>query len=102
LRRLALLAACLLVQLGLAGCERQEDVELSKKLDDIDKRLASIEEQIKKGGVGTGRAGAGRQRRPERPPGPDPKLTYAVPVEGAAFLGPKHAKVTIAMGFEFA
>ena len=107
MKRLALLAACGLLPLGLAGCERQDDADLGKKLDDIEKRLGGIEEQIKKGGVGRGgaeRAGAARPKRdrPQRPPGPDPKLTYAVPIEGAASVGPKHAKVTVVDAFEFA
>jgi len=90
------------LQLGISGCERQQDADLGKKLDSIDKRLASIEEQIKQGGVG--RAGAARpeRARPQRPPGPDPAKVYSVPIDGAPVVGPANAKVTVVEAFEFA
>ena len=90
------------------GCSKDQiDPELEKriisKLDSIEKRLDGIE---KGGGARAGGAaerGRGKQgQRPERPPGPDPKLTYAVPIDGSTTLGPKFAKVTLVDAFEFA
>lgn len=42
--------------------------------------------------------------RPRRPTmhRPDPGVVYAVPIDGAPFSGPEHAKVTVVEGFEFA
>jgi len=37
-----------------------------------------------------------------RPHQPDPALTYAVPLDDSPSEGPRHAKVTIVMGMEFA
>jgi len=87
------------IALGLAGCQKDTGSGLAEKLDQIDKRLASIEEKIDKGGAGAARPGA--QQRPSRPR-PEPTATYSVPVEGDPFVGPADAKVTIVKGFEFA
>jgi protein-disulfide isomerase len=40
--------------------------------------------------------------QPVRRPTPDPKVTYAVPLDDSPADGPRHAKVTIVMGMEFA
>jgi protein-disulfide isomerase len=37
-----------------------------------------------------------------RRPQPDPAVTYSVPLDDSPSIGPKHAKVTIVMGMEFA
>lgn len=91
--RLGLLAALGLVPLALTGCTREGG-------SDIEKRLDKIAERVDKLSAGGPRAGA----RPQRPKQarPDPAATYAVPVEGSHYEGPKHAKVTLIEGFEFA
>ena len=90
-----------MIPLGLSGCTKTDGGELGKKLDDIDKRLAKIEKSIDK--VGTARPGAARPgKRGQRPPGPDPKAIYSVPIKGAPFKGAANAKVTVVEAFEFA
>jgi hypothetical protein len=74
------------------GCQPGADPTVTKKLDDITAKLDAIEKKI----------GTGAPQRPQPPPGPDPTTVYAVPIEGAAFKGPEHAKVTIVEAFEFA
>ena len=81
------------------GCQKGGDTGVAERLDSIDKRLASIEEKIAKGGGGP--RGAQRPQRPKRPR-PNPADVYAVPIEGAAFKGAKHAKITVVEAFEFA
>ena len=81
---------------SLLGCQKAGSDELSEKLDQIDKRLASMEKKLDK--VGTGAA----RPQQKRPPGPDPAKVYAAPIAGAAFVGPEHAKVTIVDAMEFA
>lgn len=81
----------------LPGCTR-EDNKLAGKLDQIIKQNDEILDQLKKGG-GPGRGG-GRDR-PQRPR-PTPSEVYAVPIEGAAWVGNEQAKVTIVEAFEFA
>ena len=85
------------------GCSKDQiDPELEKriisKLDSIEKRLDSIE---KGGGVRAG-GNRGTGQRPERPPGPDPEVTYAIPIDGSTTAGPKFAKITLVEAFEFA
>jgi hypothetical protein len=82
---------------GAIGCQR-DDASIAEKLDQIDKRLASIEQKIAQGGVGAGRGG---QQMPQRPR-PNPGDTYAVPIAGSPSKGAQHAKVTIVEAFEFA
>lgn len=81
---------------GLLGCQAA-DSSVSEKLDQIDQRLSSIEKRIAEGA-------AARPQMPQRPRAgePDPSKVYAVPIAGAAFRGPEHAKVTIVEAFEFA
>lgn len=83
------------------GCQKADNTGLAEKLDQIDKRLGSIEEKIDKGGGGGGRPGAAAAKRPQRPR-PKPTEVYSVPVEGEPAEGPKGAKVTVVKGFEFA
>lgn len=81
---------------GFLGCQKAEQADVSDKLEKIDKRLASIEKKIASG------AGAAAPARPQRRPGPDPKKVYSAGIEGAAWRGAEHAKVTIVGAMEFA
>jgi len=97
MRRIGIIAAVATGLLAL-GCQKAGDSGVAERLDSIDKRLASIEGKLESGGA---RPGAARPKRPQRPR-PNPKDVYAVPVEGAAFKGAKHAKITVVEAFEFA
>ena len=79
------------------GACAKDDSSLGKKLDSIEKRLASIESKLDRPGAARG---AARQR--PRPARPDPNKVYSVSIEGAPFIGPEHAKVTMVEAFEFA
>ena len=100
MKRLGLLAA-IMVPLGLSGCTRDSDSNIEKRLDRIESRLASLSERAKT--VKTQPKGKGKDR-PKRPPRPrpNPNTTYSVPIDGSISIGPKHAKVTLIEGFEFA
>ena len=66
-----------------AGCTNRADIEeLKKNQKDILAKLDKVQ------------SGAARQP-PKRPPGPDPKQTYAFPVEHSPIKGPKEAWVTL-------
>jgi hypothetical protein len=95
MRRIALVAGLgVVLAVGLMACQRQDDSVL-RKLDDIDKRLASLEKSIQSGAAAPGAARPTPAAPPQRPPGPDPDKVYAAPIEGAPFRGGEHAKVTI-------
>lgn len=79
------------------GACAKDDSSIGKKLEGIDKRLASIESKLDQAG---GARGAARQR-PKRAR-PDPSKVYSVPIAGAPSIGPEHAAVTIVEAFEFA
>ena len=100
MRRITILIAAGAMALGLAACQKDTGSGLAEKLDQIDKRLASIETKLEKG-AGPGAARGGKGKPPSRPR-PDAKTTYSVPVEGNPYSGPADAKVTIVKGFEFA
>jgi protein-disulfide isomerase len=87
-----IIAAAVIAAVTTMGCQRQDDSVIGK-LDQIDKRLASLEEAVKQGAVGAARPAP--TAPPQRPQGPDPDKVYAVPIEGAPIRGGKNAKVTI-------
>jgi hypothetical protein len=91
----------LLSTLGLLlpGCQR-DDSKMSEKLDQVIKKQEQIIGLLEKGG-GPGGARGGAGQRPQRPR-PASTEVYAVPIEGAAWVGNKDAKVTIVEAFEFA
>jgi protein-disulfide isomerase len=104
MRRIAIVLACGVLAAGLAACQKDSGSALAEQLEQIDKRLASIEKQLASGG---GRPGAARGKDPSRArrparPRPDASATYSVPVEGNPYSGAADAKVTIVKGFEFA
>ncbi len=77
--------------IGLAGCQ-QDTKNLERKLDQI---LAKLD-KMPAGGAGA--AGAQRPQRPE----PDRAKTYAVPIDGDAFVGPADAKITLVEAYDYA
>lgn len=79
--------------LSFVACQPQSDPAVMKKLDEITTKLDALEKKV---GAGGGRP------MPQQPSGPDPSAVYAVPIEGSAYKGPEHAKVTIVEAFEFA
>ncbi|MCG8417318.1 MAG: hypothetical protein MJE77_05170 [Proteobacteria bacterium] len=84
-----------LVAGGTWGCTKDSS-SVTDKLDDIEKRLASIEGKLDKLPAG---ARPPQRRRPQQP---DPNKVYSVPIAGAPFKGPEAAKVTMVEAFEFA
>ncbi len=74
-----------LILAGLA-CGKVDD----KKLDEIVARLDRIEKKLD------------TPRLPMRPPEPDTKTVYSVPIDGDPFIGPAVAKVTIVEASDFA
>ncbi len=76
--------------LGIAGCQ-QDTKNLERKLDLI---IAKLDKLPAGGGAG---AAAARPQRPE----PDRAKTYAVPIDGDAFVGPADAKVTLVEAFDY-
>jgi hypothetical protein len=87
------------LSLLLPGCQR-DDTKVAEKLDRIIKQQDEMLDLLKKGG-GPGGARGGRGDRPQRPR-PSPQEVYGVPLDGAAWVGNKDAKVTIVEAFEFA
>lgn len=84
--------------LAAVGCQSEQRA-ITQKLDEMNKRLASIEAKI---GTGAAAPGAAVQRPPQQiRPQPNPAHVYAVPIANSAFVGPKHAKVTMVEAFTF-
>jgi protein-disulfide isomerase len=102
MKKLILLLSAVALSLGAAACQ-QDTKKTEAKIDELSKQVASLEAKIDKlaaSGVGAGRPGQppARQRRPE----PAPTDVLAVPVDGAAAVGPADALVTIVKGYEYA
>jgi hypothetical protein len=81
--------------LPLAACQA-DTKNINDRMERIEKKLDLI---IAQGGRGGGAAAA--QPRPSRPE-PDRSKTYAVPIDGDAFVGPADAKVTLIEAFDYA
>lgn len=92
--------------LGVAGCMTSDDQSLEKSLVKINRRLDAIDKQLAQGvpagAPERGAAAAGRPAPQQQPPGPDPTAVYAVPIDGAPFVGTADAKITVVAAFEFA
>lgn len=99
LKHLTYLAG-LAVLLSPVACTRDKDDSLEKALVNIDQRLQKIETRLDSRGAPT-RAGTRAPRRAQRPPGPDPKKVYSVPVAGSPYKGAEHAKVTVVQAYQF-
>jgi hypothetical protein len=90
----ALFAAALL---PLVACQA-DTKNINDRMERIEKKLDAI---IAQGGRGGAAAGAAQQPRPSRPE-PDRAKTYAVSIDGDAFVGPADAKVTLVEAFDYA
>lgn len=95
MKRIGLMFLSALVMSSPMACQQVDPASTNKKLAEIEQKLAKIEELA-------ARSGAPAAARPQRPPGPDASTVYAVPIEGAPYKGPEHAKVTVVKAFEFA
>ena len=96
-----LMIAVSALSVALAACQ-QDSSALDSKLEQINQKLAAIDQKIGSGQrPGAAAPSAAPQARQQRP-APDPGKTYSVPVAGAPYHGPEHAKVTIVKAFEFA
>lgn len=93
-----LITAGALAALAFTGCQK-DDSGVAAKLDQINSKLEQIEKKLASAPVGA--AAPGMPQQPARPR-PDPNKVYSVPVDGAPFKGPEHAKVTVVKAFEFA
>jgi hypothetical protein len=85
--RALLLSAC---SLAAITCGKRE--EESKKLEDVVARLERIEKKLE----------TSRPPMPQRPPEPDSKTVYSVPVDGDPVVGSSAAKITIVEALDFA
>ena len=100
MKKLTLLISAVALSLGATACQ-QDNKNLERKVDDLAKAVAALGEKIDKMPAGAA-AGAGRGQQPgqrQRRPEPDPKDVYAVPVDGAAAVGPADAIVTVIKGY---
>lgn len=77
--------------LAMAGCQ-QDTKNLERKLDLI---IAKLDKMPAGGGAGA--AANPRAQRPE----PDRAKTYAVPIDGDAFVGPADAKITLVEAYDY-
>jgi protein-disulfide isomerase len=98
MKRLGFLLLSTMALGSLIGCQR-DDTAVKEKLDQIDQRLAGIEQSLKSG-AGAAR-GAAQPQRPQRPR-PNPADVYAIPIGDSPIEGPPTAKITIVEAFEFA
>jgi protein-disulfide isomerase len=80
-----------------AMAQRTQEIEvglLAKKIEDINAKLDQIQAMAARPALGAA--------QPPRRYGPDPAVTYAVPLGNSPSLGSPKAKVTMVMAFEFA
>lgn len=97
MRRLGYLMLTGFAVAALSACTPAQPRDVEEKLDAVITRLDKLEKDLR-----SGRAAAARRQPPPRRAQPDPGKVYAVPVEGAPYKGPEHAKVTVVKAFEFA
>jgi protein-disulfide isomerase len=79
----------------LAACQA-DNKSLERKIDDLNKRLDTLNAQMARGG-----AGAAAPQRPARVE-PDRAKTYAVPIDGDPVEGPADAKITVVKAYDYA
>ena len=85
------------LSLGAGACQ-QDNKNVERKLDELTKAVAALDQKVSGIQAGAGRAGA--QQQPRRRPEPDPADVYAVPIDGDPVIGPNDALVTIVKGYE--
>ncbi len=93
----------LLLTAGLAttaACQ-QDTKNTERKIDDLTKAVAALDQKVSAIQAGMGRMGQA-PAQPQRRPEPDPNDVYAVPVDGDPFVGPADALVTIVKGSDYA
>ena len=77
------------VLIGITGMNlyetREQTTALNERLTQIDSRISTLGTKID----------SGARAAQARPQGPDPNRVYTVKTDGAPFLGPKGAPVTI-------
>jgi hypothetical protein len=93
MKSLVLLVAAVL---PLAACQADQK-NLNDRMERIEKKLDAL---IASGGARGAQPGA-QQQRPARPE-PDRAKTYAVSIDGDAFVGPADAKVTLIEACDYA
>jgi protein-disulfide isomerase len=102
-RNIAILcASTIALTTAAAGCQRDNSFSLDE-MEAVSKALDRIEKKLNSPGR-PGAAGPGAAPRPvqaERPPEPDPKTVYSVPIDGNPILGAANATVTIVEGADF-
>lgn len=102
--RIGFVIASVFALATVLACQR-DDSSINDKLDELAENQKKILEKVGQGG-GSGSAAAERARKARakkrRRAKPKPNEIYAVPIEGAPAVGPKHAKVTMVEAFEFA
>jgi protein-disulfide isomerase len=87
-----------LALLALVACQ-PDNRNLEKQLQEISKKLDTIDKHVGQGGGAGAAAGQGRgQQRPE----PDRAKTYAVPVDNDPFDGPADALITVVKAYDYA
>jgi protein-disulfide isomerase len=88
------------VCLAAAAC-RADTRNLERKVDDLGTAVAALDRKMDALQAAVATRPAPAPRRPPRVE-PDPRDVYAVPVDGAAAVGPADALVTIVKGYEYA
>jgi protein-disulfide isomerase len=85
------MSVALFLASSCGGTDQKLDA-LTSKIDALDKKVDALSAKV-----------AGGQARPPQRPQLDPSAVYAVPVSASdAYVGAKHAKVTIVEAYEFA
>lgn len=91
------LAALAAIGFTTTGCQKAPDDAAVKQLEELNNKMDELIAATK-----SRPAGAAPARPQARPGRPDPAAVYSVPIEGAPYVGPEDAKITVVKAFEFA